>query len=53
MRCHAVGSGTPMSSTQLATPNFYSQSRDAMICVYDESGNVIATHEYAGDFKEW
>jgi hypothetical protein len=20
---------------------------------YDESGNVIATHEHAGDFKEW
>jgi hypothetical protein len=21
--------------------------------VYDESGNVIETHEHAGDFKEW
>jgi hypothetical protein len=20
---------------------------------YDESGNVIETHEHAGDFKEW
>jgi hypothetical protein len=26
---------------------------DAVICVYDESGNVIDTHEHKGDFKEW
>jgi hypothetical protein len=25
---------------------------DAVIRVYDESGNVIETHEHAGDFKE-
>jgi hypothetical protein len=25
---------------------------DAVICVYDDSGNVIDTHEQAGDFKE-
>ena len=25
----------------------------AVIRVYDESGNVIETHEHAGDFKEW
>jgi hypothetical protein len=24
-----------------------------LIHVYDEAGNVIETHEYAGDFKEW
>jgi hypothetical protein len=29
-----------------------SRSRDAMIRVYDEAGNVIETHEHAGDFKE-
>jgi len=23
------------------------------IRVYDEAGSVIATHEHAGDFKEW
>jgi hypothetical protein len=22
-------------------------------CIYDEAGNVIETHEHAGDFKEW
>jgi hypothetical protein len=26
---------------------------DAMIRVYDEAGNVIETHEHAGDLKEW
>ena len=29
-----------------------SRSYDAVICVYDESGNMIETHEHAGDFKE-
>jgi hypothetical protein len=33
--------------------NFYSRSHDAVIRVYDEAGNVIATHEHKGDFKEW
>jgi hypothetical protein len=31
---------------------FFSRSYDAVICVYDETGNVIKTHEHAGDFKE-
>jgi len=31
---------------------FLSRSHDAVIHVYDESGNVIATHEHKGDFKE-
>jgi tryptophan synthase beta subunit len=31
----------------------YSRSHDAVIRVYDEAGNVIETHEHAGDFKEW
>jgi hypothetical protein len=30
-----------------------SRSHHAVIRVYDESGNVIETHEHAGDFKEW
>jgi hypothetical protein len=25
---------------------------DAVICVYDEAGNVIETHEHTGDFVE-
>jgi len=29
------------------------RSHDAVIRVYDGAGNVIETHEHAGDFKEW
>ena len=32
---------------------FFSRSHGAVIRVYDESGNVIETHEHKGDFKEW
>ena len=32
---------------------FRSRSHDAVIRVYDDAGNVIETHEHAGDFKEW
>ena len=31
---------------------FYSRSHDAVIRVCDDVGNVIETHEHAGDFKE-
>jgi hypothetical protein len=31
---------------------FRSRSCDAMICVYDAAGNVIETHEHAGNFRE-
>jgi hypothetical protein len=31
---------------------FFSRSHDAVIRVYDEAGNVIETHEHAGEFKE-
>jgi hypothetical protein len=30
-----------------------SRSHDAVICVYDDAGNMIETHEHAADFKEW
>ena len=30
-----------------------SRSHNAVIRVYDEAGNVIETHENAGEFKEW
>jgi hypothetical protein len=32
---------------------FYSRSHDVLIRVYDDDGNVIETHEHAGEFKEW
>jgi hypothetical protein len=35
------------------TSVFCSWSYDAVIRVYDETGNRIETHEHKGDFKEW
>ena len=29
------------------------RSRHAVIRVYDTAGNVIETHDHAGEFKEW
>jgi hypothetical protein len=37
----------------ISNAKFYSRSHHAVIRVYDEAGNVIQTHEPAGDFKEW
>jgi hypothetical protein len=37
---------------QLMHAKFYSRSHDAVIRVYDAAGNVIETHEHAGDFNE-
>jgi hypothetical protein len=31
---------------------FFIRSHNAVIRVYDETGNVIETHEHKGDFKE-
>jgi hypothetical protein len=31
---------------------FYSRSHDAVIRVYDETDNVIETHEHKGEFPE-
>jgi len=31
----------------------FQRSHHAVIRVYDEAGNVVETHEQAGDFKEW
>jgi hypothetical protein len=40
------------SSIGFAGQKFRSRSHDAVIRVYDEAGNVIETHEQAGQFKE-
>jgi hypothetical protein len=40
-------------STAVDYAKFRSRSHDAVIRVYDAAGNVIETHEHAGDFKEW
>jgi hypothetical protein len=45
--------GPNAASNAIDYASQYSRSRDAVIRVYDEAGNVIETHEHAGDFKEW
>jgi hypothetical protein len=55
MRCHSVGCGTVSPdavSNAIGYAEFYNRSHDAVIRVYDETGNVIETHEHKGDFKE-
>jgi hypothetical protein len=39
-------------SNAIGYAKFRSRSHDAVIRVYDEAGNVIETHEHAGDFKD-
>jgi hypothetical protein len=55
MRCHSVACGTANRmpwQTQLATRRIAADSHDAVIRVYDAAGNMIETHEHAGNFKE-
>jgi hypothetical protein len=40
-------------SNAIGYAKFYSRSRNAVIRVYDDAGNVIETHEHKGEFKEW
>ncbi len=39
-------------SNAVGYAKFYSRLHDAVICVFDEAGNMIETHKHAGDFKE-
>ena len=39
-------------SNAIAYAKHRNRSDDAVICVYDEAGNVIETFEQAGEFKE-
>ena len=43
---NAIGNGIDYAK-------FRSRSHRAVIRVYDETGNVIETHEHKGEFKEW
>ena len=45
--------GANAASDAIGYAQQYSRSHDALIRVYDDVGNVIETHEHAGDFKEW
>ena len=52
-RC-AVLSGAPDAiNNAIEYAKLYSRSQDAVIRVYDQAGNVIETHEHAGDLREW
>jgi hypothetical protein len=44
--------GPNAASNAIGYAKSYSRSHDAVIRVYDEAGNVIDTHQHAGDFKE-
>jgi hypothetical protein len=39
-------------SNAIGYAQFYSRSHDAVIRVYDMTGNVIETQEHNGDFRE-
>ena len=43
--------GPTAISNAISFAKFYSRSHDTVIRVYDEAGNVIETHEHAGDFR--
>jgi hypothetical protein len=45
--------GEPNAVTNaIGYAKFFSRSHDEVIRDYDAAGNVIETHEHAGDFKE-
>ena len=52
-----ISDALPFGRLWYADPNaighakFFSRSHYAVIRVFDEAGNVIETHEHAGDFK--
>jgi hypothetical protein len=47
------GNGEPNAvANAIGYGKFFSRSRDAVIRVYDEAGNVRQTQQHAGDFKE-
>jgi hypothetical protein len=55
MRCRSVACGNDgpnAIANAIGYAEHRSRSHDAVIRVYDDAGNVIATHEHKGDFKE-
>ena len=45
--------GSNAISNAIGYAKFRSRSPDDVIRVYDETGNVIETHDHTGEFKEW
>jgi len=41
-----------LSAKNSDTPSAFHPRHDALIRVYDAAGNVIATHEHAGEFRQ-
>jgi hypothetical protein len=46
-----ISSSCPARGRVLGYAKFRSRLHDAVIRVYDETGNVIETHDHKGDFK--
>jgi len=44
--------GADAVSNAIGHAKFYSRSHDVVIRVYDETGNVIDSHEQGGEFRE-
>jgi len=40
-------------SPERKRPNQRARSHTTVIRIHDEAGNVVETHEQAGDFREW
>jgi hypothetical protein len=56
MRCRfgRLSYGDPDAiSNAVGDAEFRSRSHEAVIRVYDETGDVIETHDQAGEFKDW
>jgi hypothetical protein len=49
---HIVRCISNAASNAIGYAKFFSRSHNAVVRVYDETGNVIETHEHTGDFKE-
>ena len=53
LRCAVLSGGPDAINNAIDYAKLYSRSHVARIRVYDEAGNVIETHEHAGELKEW
>jgi hypothetical protein len=45
--------GANAASNAIGYAQHYSRAHDAVVRVYDATGDVVETHEHEGDFKEW
>ena len=52
LRGHFAALIRTMMSNAIGYAKHRSRPHHAVIRVYDEAGNVIETHEHAGDFKQ-